>query len=606
QAAIPGLASDAIAAVVKLCSDTELAQLGAKLFNPLPGTCIGARGYLGARVQPNSPTDSIDDIVWQVFSAFSYAVGDVVLGTNPVSSRPEDVAAVERALKDIVETFELQSVLPWCVLSHIDVQAEVEAREPGLVSTMFQSIGGCDGTNRTFGLTTEGLRGYARHAKGLYFETGQGADFTNGAGEGLDMVLLESRKYGLARGLAQETQGSVHVNDVAGFIGPEVFKTTSQLVRCCLEDIVMAKLHGLCFGLDVCATLHMSLSPSDLDACLDAVMAAAPAYLMALPTKNDPMLSYMTTGYQDHVRLRQKFGLAIDDRMHAFYQRIGILDAAGEFTEHAGDPAWVYLCYRRAKGDARSVNAIYAEAQTKIAEVEARDVPIAAGHGRSIADLRPDLETELWRSYHDAQHSLVIDLDPRFVDAIDGALPLWSTAADRVEHNHRPKAGEELSPRSVDALRSLRGSWGGQIPDVVLMVSDGLNARAIMDDGHLVPFLAALRRELEDEPLVVAARTLVLHHGRVRAGYEAARILFGDSASHARRGLVHFIGERPGTRHQNASAYVSSPSASVWATGHFDHDATRVVSGISDTALPPERAATVTRELLRQLRAAVH
>ncbi|MCK5835882.1 MAG: ethanolamine ammonia-lyase subunit EutB [Desulfobacula sp.] len=34
-------------------------------------------------LQPNSPTDNIDDIMWQVFCGWSYAVGDVVLGTNP-------------------------------------------------------------------------------------------------------------------------------------------------------------------------------------------------------------------------------------------------------------------------------------------------------------------------------------------------------------------------------------------------------------------------------------------------------------------------------------------------------------------------------------------
>ena len=76
------------------------------------------------------------------------------------------------------------------------------------------------------------------------------------------MVLHESRKYGMARSLtrdvarAQQQAGRkpapwVHLNDVAGFIGPEVFRTKEQLVRCCLEDIVMGKLHGLCIGLDV-------------------------------------------------------------------------------------------------------------------------------------------------------------------------------------------------------------------------------------------------------------------------------------------------------------------------------------------------------------------
>ena len=54
------------------------------------------------------------------------------------------------------------------------------------------------------------------------------------------------------------------VNDVAGFIGPEVFATAGQLERACLEDTVMAKLHGLTMGLDVCATFHMGIAPQDL------------------------------------------------------------------------------------------------------------------------------------------------------------------------------------------------------------------------------------------------------------------------------------------------------------------------------------------------------
>jgi ethanolamine ammonia-lyase large subunit len=114
------------------------------------------------------------------------------------------------------------------------------------------------------------------------------------------MVLHEARKYGFARALTQRVQAAqqragspfspwVHLNDVAGFIGPEVFRTREQLVRCCLEDIVMGKLHGLCLGLDVCSTLHMDVSLDDLDWCLDRILPANPAYLMALPTKIDPM-----------------------------------------------------------------------------------------------------------------------------------------------------------------------------------------------------------------------------------------------------------------------------------------------------------------------------
>ena len=298
-----GLTSDTIGCVPKLMDNQELIALGQKIFNVVPGTRMGAKGYMGARIQPNSPTDHPDDVVWQVFDAFAYATGDIVIGTNPVDSTVASVAAVENALKDLVDTFGLQDTIPWCVLSHIDVQAEVAEHYPGTVATMFQSLAGTDDCNKIFDVTIPKIMKYAQSKQGerygLYFETGQGSEFTNGAANGVDMMVLESRKYGFSRAVGAELakvqpKGAwLHVNDVAGFIGPEVFKDRQQLVRCCLEDIVMGKLHGLPIGLDVCSTLHMSVSLEDLDWCQEQVMPANPVYLIALPTKNDPMLGYL-------------------------------------------------------------------------------------------------------------------------------------------------------------------------------------------------------------------------------------------------------------------------------------------------------------------------
>ena len=344
KAIMPGLSSDVIACVVRLMSDDELVHVGDTIFNPLPGTAIGGRGCLAARLQPNSPTDNPDDIRWQVFDGWSYGVGDVVLGTNPVSSEPASVKAVSDTLRGVLEAFGLEGTMPHCVLAHIDVQADVDAAAPGSTGVWFQSIAGSDAANATFDVT---LAKMLRHAAarlgpwGLYFETGQGADFTNGHAQGVDMVVHESRKYGFARLLAHvvaRARGAapwVHVNDVAGFIGPEVFRTREQLVRCCLEDLVMGKLHGLCIGLDVCATLHMDVSLDDLDWCLERVLPARPAYLMALPTKVDPMLGYLTTGFQDHVRLRRRFGVRGEPRMERFFRRLGVLDAAAH-ARHGG------------------------------------------------------------------------------------------------------------------------------------------------------------------------------------------------------------------------------------------------------------------------------
>ncbi len=128
---MPALSSDIIACVVKLMTNEELIQVGQKVFNPIPGTQIGSKGYSwGARVQPNSPTDNPTDIIWQVFDAWAYGVGDLVLGTNPVSSDPRSVAEIEKTLYDVITTFGLEKTISNCVLSHIDVQAQAEKSIP--------------------------------------------------------------------------------------------------------------------------------------------------------------------------------------------------------------------------------------------------------------------------------------------------------------------------------------------------------------------------------------------------------------------------------------------------------------------------------------------
>ena len=139
------------------------------------------------------------------------------------------------ALLDLARHVRARRRLPHCVLAHIDIQAEVEARHPGHDRHLVPEPGRQHGGQRH--VRSDASRRCSRYAAsgtgryGLYFETGQGADFTNGHGQGTDMVIHESRKYGFARLLqrkvaeAQRRAGRapapwVHVNDVAGFIGP--------------------------------------------------------------------------------------------------------------------------------------------------------------------------------------------------------------------------------------------------------------------------------------------------------------------------------------------------------------------------------------------------
>ena len=617
HAILPGLASDVIACLVKLMDDAQLTALGARLFHPLPGRKLGARGYLGARLQPNSPTDDPEDIRWQVFDGWSYAVGDLLLGTNPASSDPRSVAAVELALQDIRDSFGVADLLPHCVLAHVDVQAEVEARQPGTTGIWFQSLAGSDAANATFGVSLASMlrrAGERGGAYGMYFETGQGADFTNGHGQGVDMVVHEARKFGFCRLLrravaaAQTAAGRpaapwVHVNDVAGFIGPEVFRIRDQLVRCCLEDIALGKLHGLMVGLDVCSTLHMDVDLDDLDLCLERVAAACPGYLMALPTRNDPMLGYLTTSFHDHVRLRARTGARVDDAMWAFFRDVlAVVDADGRPTANFGQPLQVFLRYQRARGDTRDAAQILAEGRVRMAAVRARGVPLAEGHGAQPWDPEPALAAAVRQGYLDARTSLRAQWRPEFLARLPDAVPLRTRAVDRDDYILHPTRGEQLDAPSLARIGELRAADAGAY-DVQLLASDGLSPLALMDDGHLLPYLTAVRAGLAAAGYRVAPRLLVLESGRVRAGYQIGAALFGDPDERATpRVIVHAIGERPGTVHHNFSVYITAAAPLVWASpGAIDHPLTRVLSGISDTACPPEQAALDTVQLVRQL-----
>jgi len=617
RAIMPGLTSDVIACLVKLMSNAELIKLGSKIFNPLPGSKLGAKGYFGARVQPNSPTDDPEDIFWQCLNAFSFAVGDVMLGTNPVSSDPDSVYAVEKMLKEVVDTFGIQDVLPHCVLAHIDIQAQVEKKHPGSTALWFQSIAGSDAANQTFDLPVQKMLDHAltRSGKyGLYLETGQGADFTNGHAKGIDMIIHDSRKYGFARALrkrvgdAQERAGKeraarIYINDVAGFIGPEVFRTKEQLVRVCLEDIAMGKLHGLTIGLDVCSTLHMDVSLDDLDWCLDNILPANPSWAMALPTKNDPMLSYLTTAFQDHVRLRNKFGYKVDDAMWDFFAHdLQVVDArTGAPTEHFGDPMWVYLKFARKRGDARPDADILREAERRVKAVQAKGVPIAVKHGAKPWDLNAELDKEIRRLYLDAKTTLWNEYSPEFLATIPSAVHLKTLSNSRQDYVFHPETGERLHEESIQLLVShLRSGTH----NVAIVISDGLCADAIMDNGHLTPFLANLRDMLgkQDQVFSIMSNNLVVKSGRVRAGYHIGEILFGVTRDDVARdgediwdapcGVVHIIGERPGSGHHTFSAYLTVATRRTWSkTRAVDHDITRVVSGIADTSYDPLKAS---------------
>ena len=177
---MPGLSSDIIACAVKLMSNDELIAVGRKVFNPLPG--LEDRRAAATWARASSPTRR--PTIPRTSSCRSSTAGRTPSATSCSAPTPCRATSIRwprsrSRCATCCATFELEDVLPHCVLAHIDVQAQVEQKYPGSTALWFQSLAGVADANAVFDIDVEKMR---RHAAtrtgpfGLYFETGQGAD----------------------------------------------------------------------------------------------------------------------------------------------------------------------------------------------------------------------------------------------------------------------------------------------------------------------------------------------------------------------------------------------------------------------------------------------
>ena len=101
----------------------------------------------------------------------------------------------------------------------------------------------------------------------------------------------------------------------------------------------MGKLTGIPMGCDVCYTNHMRADQNDLENLAMMLALADCNYIMGIPGGDDVMLMYQTTSYHDVAALRHLTGKQPIREFAQRLQELGILDAAGNLTELAGDPS---------------------------------------------------------------------------------------------------------------------------------------------------------------------------------------------------------------------------------------------------------------------------
>ncbi len=99
----------------------------------------------------------------------------------------------------------------------------------------------------------------------------------------------------------------------------------------------------------------------------------------------------------------------------------------------------------------------------------------------------------------------------------------------------------------------------------------------------------------------MSEKNIVVTSGRVGAGYRIGELLFEKADPNSFRGILHIIGERPGTMHHSYSVYITVVRGTTWAERKIDHNYTKLVSNIADTALDPREAARETITIIREM-----
>ncbi|SKA17061.1 Ethanolamine ammonia-lyase heavy chain [Enhydrobacter aerosaccus] len=325
----PGVTPEMVAAVSKLCRLQDLLTIAAKCHVVTRfRTTIGLPGRLSVRLQPNHPSDDPAGIAASIMDGLLLGAGDAVIGINPASDSPERTHQLLCLLEEIRLKLELPAQS--CVLSHVTTTLEL-IRRGSPVDLVFQSIGGTEATNRSFGIDLALLA--EAHAAGqslrrgtignnlMYFETGQGSALSAEAHHGVDQQTLEARAYAVARHF-----DPLLVNTVVGFIGPEYLFDGKQIIRAGLEDHFCGKLLGLPMGCDVCYTNHAEADQDDMDVLLTLLANAGVNFVMGVPGADDIMLGYQSTSFHDVLAVRELVGRRPAPEFEAWLERQGLLN----------------------------------------------------------------------------------------------------------------------------------------------------------------------------------------------------------------------------------------------------------------------------------------
>lgn len=330
-----GLTPEMVAAVSKIMRNQDLIIVAKKceVISSFRNT-IGLKNRLSTRLQPNHPTDNLSGIAASTIDGLLYGSGDAVIGINPATDNVDQAIKLLKLLDEVINKYEIPTQS--CVLTHVTNTIEaIERKAP--VDLIFQSIGGTQKTNESFGFNLNIIKEAQDAALCLnrgtignnvmYFETGQGSSLSANANHGLDQQTCEARAYGVARKF-----NPLLVNTVVGFIGPEYLYDGKEIIRAGLEDHFCGKLLGLPMGCDICYTNHANADQNDMDNLLTLLGVAGCNFIMGIPGSDDIMLNYQTTSFHDALYARRVLNLKPAPEFEAWLLKMGIFKDMDRFV----------------------------------------------------------------------------------------------------------------------------------------------------------------------------------------------------------------------------------------------------------------------------------
>jgi ethanolamine ammonia-lyase large subunit len=570
-----GLTGVMAAAVAKLCDVHELIYIARKVHHPTQArTRLGLPGTLSSRLQPNHPADDPRGMALLCYWGLSMGSGDALIGLNPAIDTVENISACLHHLDKIRRATGAPTQI--CVLSHVKTQlACLDRGAP--VEIMFQSLAGTERTNLSeFDISVDLLdhacrtmaeRGPLKDIaqQFMYFETGQGSEYTYGKHNGIDMTTTEALCYGVAR-----RYDPFMVNNVTGFIGPETHLDSFEMILANLQDHFMGKLLGLPMGMAPCYTLHAHITLEGQQMATELLTAAGANYYMDVGLNTDRMLAYFDTSAHDDQTLREV---------------------------HHKQPAPEYLRWAESRGifsrDANGTvirGSTWGDPRQFCSEGELRDLVAAtpALYGFEHAGPRPAnrVSRAVKMNQSVGREAIRAELNVEALKTIAPMRVIQTQATSKEAHLNSPDLGSRLA-----------SSLSPETHQVQILISDGLSAEAV--HHNIKDLLPTVLDGLRGKRIEVG-QPIVARYGRVKLAEPVAEALGAEL-------IVYLIGERPGgdaLASRSLSAYfvyqLKDGDAQREAAGYSGNAAIRfeysVISNIYSGGLPPAEAGAVIVE----------